>query len=112
RHRAARQARARAAGARRARAVALPAARAAPHRADDAGADHAGRAGGGRSRRGAARPMTTLLAATQHIKGPHIDYAALSPVLAPLGGALIVLLVSLFPGRFVQRALVPFLTVA
>jgi NADH-quinone oxidoreductase subunit N len=56
--------------------------------------------------------MNTVIAATEHIKGPHIDYAGLSPLLAPLGGALIVLLVALFPGRFVQRALVPFLTVA
>src|SRR4051794_960169 len=56
--------------------------------------------------------MNSLVLATEHIKGPHIDYAGLSPLLAPLGGALIVLIVALFPGRFVQRALVPFLTVA
>ena len=56
--------------------------------------------------------MTSLLLATEHIKGPHIDYQGLSPLLAPLGGALIVLIVSLFPGRFVQRMLVPLLTLA
>src|SRR5688572_22055788 len=53
--------------------------------------------------------MTDLLLATSHVKGPEIDWAGLSPLLAALGGSLIVLMVALFPGRFVQRMLVPFL---
>ncbi|NLT05558.1 MAG: NADH-quinone oxidoreductase subunit N [Solirubrobacterales bacterium] len=52
--------------------------------------------------------MTDLLAAA---KSPEIDYQALAPVLATAGGALVVLLASLFAGRFVQRALVPALTI-
>jgi hypothetical protein len=38
--------------------------------------------------------MSALLA-TAHLKGPHIDFAALSPLVALLGGAVIVLLVGL-----------------
>ncbi|MEA2479961.1 MAG: NADH-quinone oxidoreductase subunit, partial [Thermoleophilaceae bacterium] len=53
--------------------------------------------------------MTALLAT---VKGPHIDYAALAPLLAPLGGLIAVLMFGLLPGRWVQRALVPFLAFA
>ena len=38
---------------------------------------------------------------------PEIDYMGLSPVLALAGGAVLALIVALFPGRFVQRVLVP-----
>jgi NADH-quinone oxidoreductase subunit N len=39
--------------------------------------------------------MTALLA-TAHLKGPHVDFASLSPLIALLGGAVVVLLVGLF----------------
>jgi NADH-quinone oxidoreductase subunit N len=42
---------------------------------------------------------------------PEIDWAAFSPLLAVLGGATVILMVALFRGRFVQRALVPFLAI-
>jgi NADH-quinone oxidoreductase subunit N len=45
-------------------------------------------------------------------KAPAIDYAALSPLIALVGGTVLVLMVGLFRGRAVQRALVPGLTVA
>ena len=45
-------------------------------------------------------------------KGPHIDWAALSPLLALLGGAMVVLLVGLLRSRFVRESFVPFLTIA
>ena len=48
-----------------------------------------------------------LLAA---IEGPEIDYEGLSPLFALTGGAVIVLMVALFRGRFVQQILVPALT--
>ena len=38
---------------------------------------------------------------------PHIDYKALSPLIAVTGGSMIVLMVGLFRGRVVQRFLVP-----
>jgi NADH-quinone oxidoreductase subunit N len=55
--------------------------------------------------------MTALLAAA-HIKGPHIDYAALSPILALTGGMLLVLMVGLLKGRLARTRAVPFLTIA
>jgi NADH-quinone oxidoreductase subunit N len=51
----------------------------------------------------------TVLAA---VKGPHIDWAALSPLLATLGGGVLVLIVGLFRARFVREQLVPLLTLA
>jgi NADH-quinone oxidoreductase subunit N len=45
------------------------------------------------------------------VKAPVIDYKGISPLFAIAGGAVIVLMVALFRGRFVQRMLVPFLTV-
>ncbi len=53
--------------------------------------------------------MTALLA-TAHLKGPHIDWAGLSPLIALLGGAAIVLLVGLIGSRWVRSQLVPALT--
>jgi NADH-quinone oxidoreductase subunit N len=38
---------------------------------------------------------------------PHIDYKALSPLIAVTGGSMVVLMVGLFRGRLVQRFLVP-----
>jgi NADH-quinone oxidoreductase subunit N len=55
--------------------------------------------------------MTLLLAATHHLKGPHIDWRAFSPMLAPAGGGLVVLLVGLFRARVVRRQIVPALTI-
>ena len=54
---------------------------------------------GDATRRAAA--MTPLLAAT-HLKGPHIDWAGLSPLIALLGGTAIVLLVGLIGTRWVR----------
>lgn len=55
--------------------------------------------------------MTDLLAAAVH-ESPEIDYQALAPLLAIAGGAIAVLLASLFAARVVQRALLPLLTAA
>ncbi|MEA2348281.1 MAG: NADH-quinone oxidoreductase subunit [Thermoleophilaceae bacterium] len=44
------------------------------------------------------------------IHPPVIDYLALSPILATLGGSLVVLMVALLPSRGVQRVAVPGLT--
>ncbi len=53
--------------------------------------------------------MSTLLA-TAHLKGPPIAWAALSPLLALLAGAVIVLLVGLLGSGWVRTQLVPALT--
>jgi NADH-quinone oxidoreductase subunit N len=53
--------------------------------------------------------MIDLLAA---VEAPVIDYQGLAPLFATTGGALVVLVAGLFPGRFVQRALLPFLAAA
>jgi NADH-quinone oxidoreductase subunit N len=50
--------------------------------------------------------MTQLAA----IQAPDIDYLALSPILATLGGSIVVLMVALLRSRFVQRVVVPALT--
>ena len=52
--------------------------------------------------------MIDLLIA--EIQGPDIDYAGLSPLFAVAGGTVIVLMAALFRGQFVQRILVPALT--
>ncbi len=44
------------------------------------------------------------------VQGPEIDYEGLAPLFALGGGAVIVLITSLFRGAFVQRVLVPVLT--
>jgi NADH-quinone oxidoreductase subunit N len=54
-------------------------------------------------------PASSLLAAT-HLKGPHVDFAGLSPLLALLGGAVIVLLFGLIGSRWVRAQLVPALS--
>ncbi|MEA2402337.1 MAG: NADH-quinone oxidoreductase subunit [Thermoleophilaceae bacterium] len=51
--------------------------------------------------------MTLPLA---EIQAPDIDYKALSPLLATIGGSIVVLMVGLLRGRFVQTVLVPALT--
>ncbi|MFZ1154382.1 MAG: NADH-quinone oxidoreductase subunit N, partial [Solirubrobacteraceae bacterium] len=47
------------------------------------------------------------LFATAHLKGPHVDFAALSPLLALFGGAIVALLVGLLGSRWVREQLVP-----
>ena len=46
------------------------------------------------------------------MKGPPIDWQALSPLVALIGGAVVVLCPGMLPGRVVQRAVVPVLAVA
>jgi NADH-quinone oxidoreductase subunit N len=41
------------------------------------------------------------------LKGPHVDFAGLSPLIAPLGGATIVLLLGLLGSRWVRTRVVP-----
>ncbi len=48
--------------------------------------------------------------ATTTLKGPHVDFAALSPLMALLGGAAIVLLVGLLGSRWIRAQLVPALS--
>jgi NADH-quinone oxidoreductase subunit N len=43
-------------------------------------------------------------------QAPEIDYKALSPLMATVGGSIVVLMVGLLPGRAVQRVLVPALS--
>ena len=47
------------------------------------------------------------LLATTHLKGPHVDFAGLSPLIALLGGAVVVLLVGLVGSRWVRARLRP-----
>jgi|HubBroStandDraft_2_1064218.scaffolds.fasta_scaffold03354_2 NADH-quinone oxidoreductase subunit N len=56
--------------------------------------------------------MTALapIFASVHLKGPHIDFAGLSPLIALLGGAVIVLLFGLIGSRWVRAQLVPALS--
>ena len=53
--------------------------------------------------------MIDLLAQAQ-VEAPEIDYEALSPLMALVGGSIVVLMVGLFRARFVRHALVPALT--
>ena len=48
--------------------------------------------------------------ATATLKGPHVDFAGLSPLIALLGGAMVVLLVGLLGSRWVRSQLVPALS--
>ena len=50
-----------------------------------------------------AHIVATLLADRRHLNGPHIDFAALSPLIALLGGAVVVLLVGLLGSRWVRE---------
>ncbi len=45
--------------------------------------------------------------ATAHLKGPHVDFAGLSPLIALLGGAVVVLLVGLIGSRWARAQVVP-----
>jgi NADH-quinone oxidoreductase subunit N len=50
--------------------------------------------------------------ASAHLRGPHIDFAALSPLLALLGGAVVVLLFGMLGSARARRTLVPLLSLA
>ena len=50
--------------------------------------------------RGGGDPMTLPLA---EVQAPVIDYKELSPLMATVGGSIVVLMVGLLRGRFVQR---------
>jgi NADH-quinone oxidoreductase subunit N len=50
--------------------------------------------------------MTPMLA-TAHLKGPHVDFAAISPLIALLGGAALVLLLGLLRSRSIRSHAVP-----
>ena len=52
----------------------------------------------------------SLLLATAHLRGPHIDFGALSPLIALLGGAVVVLCFGLLGSGFARRTLVPLLS--
>ncbi len=45
-----------------------------------------------------------------HLQGPHVDFAGLSPLIALLGGAIVVLLVGLLGSRWIRSQLVPTLS--
>ncbi len=66
-------------------------------------AGHAGRA----APRGRLDPMSAAIQTLAAIKAPVIDYKGLSPLIAVTGGSVLVLLVAMFPGRFLQRVIVP-----
>jgi len=55
-------------------------------------------------------PLYSPQIATTHLKGPHVDFAGLSPLIALLGGAVIVLLVGMLGARWVRTQLVPLLS--
>ncbi len=48
-----------------------------------------------------------MILATTYLKGPHVDFAALSPLLALFGGAIVVLLVGLLGSRKAREQAVP-----
>ncbi len=54
--------------------------------------------------------VALLPLATAHLKGPHVDFAGLSPLIALLGGATIVLLVGLLGSRWIRSHVVPALS--
>jgi NADH-quinone oxidoreductase subunit N len=53
--------------------------------------------------------VTTLAAAT--LKGPHIDFAGLSPLIALTGGGIVVLMVGLLGARSIRTVAVPLLSI-
>ncbi len=55
-------------------------------------------------------PLYSPALATAHLKGPHVDFAGLSPLIALLGGAVIVLMAGLLGHRFVRAQVVPALS--
>jgi NADH-quinone oxidoreductase subunit N len=55
-------------------------------------------------------PLFYPTIATAHLKGPHVDFAGLSPLIALLGGAVVVLMVGLIGSRWVRSQVVPALS--
>jgi NADH-quinone oxidoreductase subunit N len=55
-------------------------------------------------------PYFPSIATVTHLKGPHVDFAGLSPLIALLGGAVIVLLVGLLGSRRIREHVVPALS--
>jgi NADH-quinone oxidoreductase subunit N len=55
--------------------------------------------------------MNSLILAASQINGPHIDWAALSPILAPAAGGLVVLLVGLMSSAVIRERVVPALSI-
>jgi len=55
--------------------------------------------------------MIALAADTAKFNSPEIDWMGFSPILAVLGGATIILMLGLLPGRLVQRTLMPLLAI-
>jgi NADH-quinone oxidoreductase subunit N len=55
--------------------------------------------------------MTLLLSAV-HLKGPHIAWAAFSPLIAPVAGGLVVLMVGLLRPAVIRQRIVPAITIA
>jgi NADH-quinone oxidoreductase subunit N len=55
-------------------------------------------------------PLFSPTVATTHLKGPHVDFAGLSPLIALLGGAVIVLMVGLLGSRWIRSQVVPTLS--
>jgi NADH-quinone oxidoreductase subunit N len=55
-------------------------------------------------------PLFAPSLASAHLKGPHIDFAGLSPLIALLGGAVLVLMVGMLGARWVRSQLVPMLS--
>ncbi|HXO09807.1 MAG TPA: NADH-quinone oxidoreductase subunit N [Solirubrobacteraceae bacterium] len=55
--------------------------------------------------------LSMLAAAVHHLKGPPIDWASFSPIVALSAGAVVVLLFGLLPGRFARERGVPVLTI-
>jgi len=55
-------------------------------------------------------PLFSPAVATATLKGPHVDFAGLSPLIALLGGAMVVLLVGLLGSQRARAQLVPALS--
>jgi len=55
-------------------------------------------------------PLYSPVIATTHLIGPHVDFAGLSPLIALLGGAVLVLMLGLIGSRWVRAQLVPTLS--
>ncbi len=55
--------------------------------------------------------LPLLAAISHHLKGPHIDWASFSPLVALAGGALVVLMVGLLRGSGARERGVPVLTI-
>ena len=54
--------------------------------------------------------MTAVILAAARVHGPHIDWPGISPLLALLGGAVVVLMAGLLRPRFAREHFVPFLS--